>query len=129
MDLRTSLAATTLTDAVLEPNKLVPNSTQYRKSVPWRLNVELGQGDDPLIYPLGWGFVLRLEFDMVVFLCIWVTVAVLLSVGLLGLYIAPGGPAHGQTGVAIAIFMTPIGFVSTWFGVACAYAKQNKYLN
>jgi hypothetical protein len=53
MDLRTSLAPTTLTDAVLEPPKLVPNSTQYRKSVPWRLNVELGQGDDPLIYPLG----------------------------------------------------------------------------
>jgi hypothetical protein len=66
---------------------------------------------------------------MIVFLCIWVTVAVLLSVSLLGLYIAPSGPAHGQPGVAVTIFMAPIGFVGTWSGFACAYGKQKKNLD
>jgi hypothetical protein len=64
---------------------------------------------------------------MIVFLCNWVTLALLLSVGLLGLYIASSGPAHGQP--SIAVFMAPIGFVGTWFGFACAYGKQKKYLD
>lgn len=126
-DLRINLATVKLTDAVLKRTQFARGSTQYRKSVPWRLREELE--NDSRIHPLGWGFVLRFEFDMVVFLCIWFTVAVLLSVGLLGLYIAPSGPAHGQPGVAVAIFMAPIGFVGTWFGFACAYGKQRKYLD
>ncbi|KAH8794322.1 hypothetical protein F5882DRAFT_50830 [Hyaloscypha sp. PMI_1271] len=66
---------------------------------------------------------------MIVLLCIWATAAVLLSVSLLGLYIAPSDPAHGQPGVAVAIFMAPTGFVGTWFRFACAYGKQRNYLD
>ena len=127
-DIRDSLATATLTDAVRHRAEFSHNSgsIQYRKSVPWRLKHELTSDTN---YPRGWGFVLRFEFDIVCFLCIWGTLAIVLSLGLLGLYVGPNSPAYNQPGAAVAIFMAPIGVVSTCFGLASAYAKQRKYLD
>lgn len=132
-EIRDSLATATLTDAVRHLTEFseIPGSTRYRKSVPWKLKHELGR-DEPTNgsdFYRGWGFVLRFEFDMVVFLCIWGTLAVVLSLGLLGLYVGPSSPAHDQPGAAVAIFMAPIGLVGTCFGFASVYAKQEKYLD
>jgi hypothetical protein len=52
-DLRINLATATLTDAVLKRTKFAQGSTQYRKSVPWRLREELE--NDSRIHPVGWG--------------------------------------------------------------------------
>ncbi len=79
---------------------------------------------------LGWGFVVYCEFDFFVFWCIWGMASLLLSLGLvLGLYVPANGPAHGQPGTAIAIFLAPFGLLGTVFTGAYTYAKQNKYLD
>lgn len=103
------------------------SSKLYCRYVPWKVGRELGtDADDHFL--LGWGFVITFEFNSVCFFVLWEVVAILLSLGLLiGLYVVENGPAHGQPGVAAAVFVAPITFVSGLCGVVYAIARQKGY--
>ena len=128
--MRNYLASRVLTDAVnLRSESGRSRSRIYWRYVPWKLGQELGNDvNDPFV--LGWGFVITFEFNAFLFFIFWEITALLLSLGLLfGLCVAENGPAHGQPGVAVAVFMAPIMFVLALFGVVYSIARQKRYTN
>jgi hypothetical protein len=122
-----SLSSRRLTDYVRKPFTCWERSTSYSLSIPLKRKNILRF--EPFIAGVpGWGLVVYFEFNLIGFWCGYGVMALILSLGLLfGLYVPDNGPAHGQVGVGVAMFMAPWGLLGTVFAGAYIYATRHGY--
>jgi hypothetical protein len=126
MLVKRKLSGPFLTKAVLEPDTISHDSTEYRTCVPWKLRHKLVKNGDSSC--VGWGFAAFFRIHYMAFCCIWILVLLLVYLFLvLVLCVPPNGPFHGSSGDCLTLLLVLLAFLTLFANLVYLSAKQTEY--